>query len=85
MRERPMLADYFCVCTNRVNVGDSDLHVVSHFNVAYENHEVSYSTYAFPVWAYLANVHFIFFAYDDWAVSSAFVLGVSGASFLRTN
>jgi hypothetical protein len=36
--------------------------------------------------AYLADVHFVFFAYGDWAVSSvAFVFGVSWASLFRTD
>jgi len=36
--------------------------------------------------AYLADVHFVFFAYGDWAISSAaFVFGVSWASLSRTN
>jgi hypothetical protein len=36
--------------------------------------------------AYLADVHFVFFAYGDWAVSSAaFVFGVSWAPLSRTD
>jgi hypothetical protein len=60
--------------------------VVSEFNVAYEDWEAFDAGYAFPVWAHLADVHFVFFAYGDWAVSSAaFVLGVSWASLSRTD
>jgi hypothetical protein len=60
--------------------------MVSDFDFAYEDHEAFYSAYAFPVWAHLGDVNFIFFAYRDWKVSSAaFVLGVSWASFLWTD
>ena len=60
--------------------------MVSEFNVAYEDHEAFDAGYAFPVRAHLADVHFVFFAYGDWAVSSAaFVLGVSWASLSRTD
>ena len=60
--------------------------MVSEFNVAYKDGEAFNSGYAFPVRAHLDDVHFVFIAYGDWAVSSAaLVLGVSGASFLRTN
>lgn len=60
--------------------------MVSEFNVAYEDQEAFDAGYAFPVRAHLADVHFVFFAYGDWAVSSAaFVLGVSWASLSRTD
>ena len=60
--------------------------MVSEFNVTYEDHEAFDGGHAFPVRAHLANVCFVFFAYGDWAVSSAaFVLGVSWASLSWTN
>src|SRR4030042_1648202 len=60
--------------------------MVSEFNVDYEDHEAFDGGHAFPVRAHLANVCFVFFAYGDWAVSSAaFVLGVSWASLSWTN
>jgi len=56
------------------------------FSVAYEDYEAFDAGYAFSVRAYLADVHFVFFAYGDWAVSSAaFVFGVSWASLSRTD
>ena len=55
------------------------------FSVSYENYEAFDSRDAFSVRAYLADVHFVFFAYGYWAVSSpAFIFGVSWASLSRT-
>jgi len=69
-----------------VYVCDFYFHVVSEFNVAYEDHEAFDGGYAFPVRAHLDDVHFVFFAYGDWEVfSAAFVLGVSWASLSRTD
>ena len=60
--------------------------MVSEFSVAYEDYDAFDGGYAFPVRAYLVDVRFVFFAYADWAVSSAvFVLGISWASLSRTD
>ncbi len=60
--------------------------MVSEFNVAYKDWEAFNSGYAFSIRAHLDDVHFVFTAHGDWAVSfAALVLGISGTSFLRTN
>ena len=79
-------AGYFCVSADWVYVCDFDFHMLSAFSAAYKNYEAFDAGYAFPVRAYLADVHFVFFAYGDWAISSAaFVFGVSWASLSRTD
>ena len=56
------------------------------FSVAYEDHYAFDAGHAFPVRAHLADIHFVFFACSDWAVSSAtFVLRVSWASLSGAN
>ena len=59
--------------------------MLSELAVVYEDKDAFDCGYASPARAYLADAHFIFFAYDDWAVSSAaFVFSVSWASLSRT-
>jgi hypothetical protein len=60
--------------------------VISAFSVVYEDYDTFDAGDAFPLWAHLPDAHFIFFAYDDWAASSAAsIFGVSWASPSRTN
>jgi hypothetical protein len=60
--------------------------MLSAFSAAYKNYEAFDAGYAFPVRAYLADVHFVFFTYGDWTISSAaFIFGVSWASLSRTD
>ena len=60
--------------------------MVSEFDVAYEDLETPNAGDALSSRAHLADVNFVFFAYCDWAASSAaFVLGVSRGSFFRAD